>query len=79
MILGHGQVAGRLAPHVPDYVEDLVEAVRREVWAGATLETKDRVRDAGAEVRAALTREGGTYRPWRTSSRQRRRAYQMVS
>ena len=83
MILGHGQVAGRdWLRTFRSYVEDLVEAVRREVWAGATLEeTKDRVRDALApKYEAALTREGGTYRPWRTLVLANiERAYQMVS
>jgi len=83
MILGHGQVAGRdWLRTFRSYVEDMVEAVRREVWAGATLEeTKDRVRDALApKYEAALTREGGTYRPWRTLVLANiERAYQMVS
>ncbi len=83
MILGHGQVAGRdWLRTFRGYVEDLVEAVRREVWAGAGLEeTKERVRDALApKYEAALTREGGTYRPWRTLVLANiERAYQMVS
>ena len=83
MILGHGQVAGRdWLRTFRSYVEELVEAVRREVWAGATLEeTKDRVRGALApKYEAALTREGGTYRPWRTLVLANiERAYQMVS
>jgi glyoxylase-like metal-dependent hydrolase (beta-lactamase superfamily II) len=69
MIMGHGRVAGRdWLRTFRGYVEDLVEAVRREIWAGATLEeTKVRVRDALApQYEAALGREGGTYRPWRT-------------
>jgi hypothetical protein len=60
----------------------MVEAVRREVWAGTSLEeTKERVRDAlGPKYEAALTREGGTYRPWRTLVLANiERAYQMVS
>jgi glyoxylase-like metal-dependent hydrolase (beta-lactamase superfamily II) len=83
MILGHGQVAGRdWLRTFRGYVEDLVEAVRRELWAGATLdEAKERVRDALApKYEAALTREGGTYRPWRTLVLANiERAYQMVS
>ena len=83
MILGHGQVAGRdWLRTFRGYVEDLVEAVRREVWAGTSLEeTKERVRDAlGPKYEAALTREGGTYRPWRTLVLANiERAYQMVS
>jgi glyoxylase-like metal-dependent hydrolase (beta-lactamase superfamily II) len=83
MILGHGQVAGRDWLRVfRGYVEDLVEAVRREVWTGTGLEeTKERVRDALApKYEAALTREGGTYRPWRTLVLANiERAYQMVS
>ena len=48
MILGHGQVADRdWLRTFRSYVEDMVEAVRHEVWNGATLEeTKERVRDA---------------------------------
>src|SRR4030095_3389223 len=39
MILGHGQVAGRdWLRTFRSYVEDLVEAVRREVWGGGALE-----------------------------------------
>jgi hypothetical protein len=56
--------------------------VRREAWSGATLEeTKDRVRDLLApKYEAALTREGGTYRPWRTLVLANiERAYQVVS
>ena len=83
MILGHGQVAGRdWLRTFRSYVEDLVEAVRREVFAGTSLEeTKERVRDALApKYEAALTREGGTYRPWRTLVLANiERAYQMVS
>jgi glyoxylase-like metal-dependent hydrolase (beta-lactamase superfamily II) len=83
MIMGHGQVAGRdWLRTFRGYVEDLVEAVRREVWAGATLdETKARVREALApRYEAALTREGGTYRPWRTLVLANvERAYQMLS
>jgi len=83
MILGHGQVAGRDWLRIfRGYVEDLVEAVRHEVWAGASLEeTKELVRDALApRYEAALTREGGTYRPWRTLVLANiERAFQMVS
>ena len=83
IIMGHGDVAGRdWLRTFRSYVEDLVEAVRREVWAGASLEeTKERVRDALApKYEAALTREGGTYRPWRTLVLANiERAYQMVS
>jgi hypothetical protein len=60
----------------------MVEAVRREVWNGATLEeTKERVREALApKYEAALARDGGTYRPWRTLVLLNiERAYQMVS
>jgi glyoxylase-like metal-dependent hydrolase (beta-lactamase superfamily II) len=83
MILGHGQVAGRAWLRTfRGYVEDLVEAVRREAWAGASLEeAKERVRDALApKYEVAFTREGGTYRPWRTLVLANiERAYQMVS
>jgi cyclase len=83
MILGHGQVAGRdWLRTFRGYVQDLVAAVREEVWAGASLEaTKERVRDRLAPAyEAALTREGGTYRPWRTLVLANvERAYQMVS
>jgi cyclase len=82
MIMGHGQVAGReWLRTFRGYVEDLVEAVRRAVWDGATLdETKERVREALApRYEAAFTREGGTYRPWRTLVLANiERAYQMV-
>jgi glyoxylase-like metal-dependent hydrolase (beta-lactamase superfamily II) len=69
MIMGHGQVAGRdWLRTFRSYVEDLVEAVQAEVWAGTPLEAaRERVRDRLApRYEAALTREGGTYRPWRT-------------
>jgi glyoxylase-like metal-dependent hydrolase (beta-lactamase superfamily II) len=83
MILGHGQVAGRdWLRTFRSYVEDMVEAVRQEVWRGATLdETKERVRDALApKYEAALVRGGGGYRPWRTLVLANiERAYQMVS
>ncbi|HZS33482.1 MAG TPA: MBL fold metallo-hydrolase [Methylomirabilota bacterium] len=83
MIMGHGQVAGReWLRTFRSYVEDLVEAVRQEVWAGATLEaTQERVRDRLAPVyEPALSREGGTYRPWRTLVLANiERAYQMLS
>jgi glyoxylase-like metal-dependent hydrolase (beta-lactamase superfamily II) len=68
MIMGHGQPAGKEWLRLfRGYVEDLVEAVRREAAAGATLdEVKQRVPDRIAPTyEAPLTRGGGTYRPWR--------------
>jgi glyoxylase-like metal-dependent hydrolase (beta-lactamase superfamily II) len=69
MILGHGPPAGRDWLRLfRGYIADLVDAVRREAAAGATLdEVKARVPD-----RLAPTYEGplqtfsGPYRPWRT-------------
>jgi glyoxylase-like metal-dependent hydrolase (beta-lactamase superfamily II) len=69
MIMGHGRVAGKDWLRLfRSYVQDLVEAVRREAAAGATLaDTQARVREALApKYEAAFTREGGAFRPWRT-------------
>ena len=83
MLMGHGQPADReWLRFFRSYVEDLVEAVRREAAAGATLEeTKTRVRDFLAPTyEAGLTKEGGTYRPWRTLVLANvERAYALVS
>jgi glyoxylase-like metal-dependent hydrolase (beta-lactamase superfamily II) len=68
MIMGHGRVAGRdWLRTFRGYITDLVEAVRREAATGASLEeVKRRVPDQIApRYEAALTREGGTFRPWR--------------
>jgi glyoxylase-like metal-dependent hydrolase (beta-lactamase superfamily II) len=68
MLMGHGEPAGRdwLATF-RGYVEDLVEAVRREAAAGATLdEVKARVPDRLAPRYEAPFSRYGSYRPWRT-------------
>jgi cyclase len=83
MLMGHGPPAGRdWLRFFRSYVEDLVEAVRREAASGATLEeTKTRVRDALAPTyEARLAKAGGTYRPWRTLVLANiERAYALVS
>jgi glyoxylase-like metal-dependent hydrolase (beta-lactamase superfamily II) len=68
MLMGHGEPAGRdwLATF-RGYVEDLVEAVRQEAAAGATLdEVKARVPDRLAPKYEAPFSRYGSYRPWRT-------------
>jgi glyoxylase-like metal-dependent hydrolase (beta-lactamase superfamily II) len=68
MIMGHGGVAGRdWLAFFRGYVHDLVDAVRREAAAGATLaEAQARVPDQVApRYEAGLAAGGGTYRPWR--------------
>ncbi len=68
MIMGHGRPAGKDWLRLfRGYIEDLVEAVRREAAAGASLEEiKQRVPDQIApKYERALSKEGGTYRPWR--------------
>jgi hypothetical protein len=66
--MGHGEPDGRgwLATF-RGYVEDMVEAVRREAAAGATLdEVKARVPDRLAPKYEAPFSRYGSYRPWRT-------------
>jgi glyoxylase-like metal-dependent hydrolase (beta-lactamase superfamily II) len=67
LILGHGEPAGRdwLATF-RGYVHDMVEGVRREVAAGATLdETRQRVVAALAPTYEKAFSTYGDYRPWR--------------
>jgi glyoxylase-like metal-dependent hydrolase (beta-lactamase superfamily II) len=67
MLMGHGEPAGRdwLAVF-RGYVQDLVEAVRREAAAGASLEdAKRRVPDRLAATYEAAFSKYGHYRPWR--------------
>jgi glyoxylase-like metal-dependent hydrolase (beta-lactamase superfamily II) len=82
IIMGHGDVAGRDWLHTfRGYVHDMVEAVRREAAAGATLdEVKQRVpaQLAPTYERAFATYE--TYRPWRAGLLLNiERTYAMVS
>ena len=82
LILGHGEPAGRdwLATF-RGYVHDMVEAVRREVAAGATLEeTKQRVVAALAPTYEKPFSAYGDYRPWRAGCQANiERTYAMVS
>src|SRR5262245_18279571 len=66
MIMGHGDVAGRDWLRVfRSYVHDLVEAVRQEVAAGATLdEVKQRVPARLAPTYEKPFSTYGDYRPW---------------
>ena len=69
MILGHGPPAGRDWLRLfRGYIADLVEAVRREAAAGATLdEVKTHIPDRLAPAyEAPLQAFSGPYRPWRT-------------
>lgn len=68
LAMGHGEPAGRdWLPIFRGYVEDLVEAVRREAAAGATLdEVKQRVPDQLAAKYEQPFSRYGSYRPWRT-------------
>ncbi|MBI4013203.1 MAG: MBL fold metallo-hydrolase [Candidatus Rokubacteria bacterium] len=67
MLMGHGEPAGKEWLAVfRGYVEDLVEAVRREAAAGATLdEVKQRVPDRLAPAYEQAFSKYGPYRPWR--------------
>ena len=67
MLMGHGEPAGKEWLAVfRGYVEDLVEAVRREAAAGATLdEVKRRVPDRLAPAYEQAFSKYGPYRPWR--------------
>jgi len=67
LIMGHGEPAGREWLAVfQDYVRDLVEAVREEAAAGATLEeAKQRVPDRLAPRYEVPFSRYGDYRPWR--------------
>jgi len=68
IIMGHGDVAGRdWLRTFRAYVYDMVEAVRREVAAGATLEeVKQRVPATLAPTYEKAFSAYGDYRPWRT-------------
>jgi cyclase len=67
IIMGHGEPAGRdWLRTFRAYVHDMVEAVRREVAAGATLdEVKQRVVAALAPTYEKPFSAYGDYRPWR--------------
>jgi glyoxylase-like metal-dependent hydrolase (beta-lactamase superfamily II) len=67
MIMGHGAVAGRdWLRTFRAYVGDLVEAVREEVAAGATLEeAKARIPEKLAPLHEASFSTYAHYRPWR--------------
>ncbi len=67
MLMGHGEPAGKEWLAVfRGYVEDLVEAVRREATAGATLDqVKQRVPDRLAPAYEQAFSKYGPYRPWR--------------
>ncbi|MBI2467320.1 MAG: MBL fold metallo-hydrolase [Candidatus Rokubacteria bacterium] len=68
MAMGHGEPSGKdWLRTFRGYVEDLVEAVRREAAAGATLEeVKQRVPDQLAPKYEQPFSRYGSYRPWRT-------------
>ena len=67
IIMGHGEVAGRdWLRAFRSYVHDMVEAVRHEVAAGATLdEVKPRVTAKLAPTYEKPFSRYGEYRPWR--------------
>ncbi len=67
VIMGHGDVAGRdWLRTFRGYVHDMVDAVRHEVVAGATLdEVKQRVPQKLAPVYEKPFSVYGDYRPWR--------------
>jgi glyoxylase-like metal-dependent hydrolase (beta-lactamase superfamily II) len=67
IIMGHGDVAGRDWLRIfRGYVHDMVEAVRREAAAGATLdEVKQRVTATLAPTYEKAFSAYGDYRPWR--------------
>ena len=67
LIMGHGNVAGRVwLCFLRGYVHDLVEAVRREAAAGASLEeTQRRVTEALAPTYEKALSGVENYRPWR--------------
>ena len=82
IIMGHGDVAGRdWLRTFRAYVYDMVEAVRREVAAGATLEeVKQRVPAKLAPTYEKAFSAYGDYRPWRTGVLGNiERTYAMVS
>lgn len=67
MLMGHGEPAGKEWLRVfRGYIAALVEAVRREAAAGATLDAvKARVPDQLAPKYEQAFSKYGTYRPWR--------------
>ena len=67
IVMGHGEVAGRdWLRTFRSYVHDMVEAVRHEVAAGATLdEVKPRVTAKLAPTYEKPFSRYGEYRPWR--------------
>jgi cyclase len=67
LVMGHGDLAARdWLLTFRGYVHDLVEAVRREAAAGATLdEVKRRVPDQLAPIYEKPFSRYGEYRPWR--------------
>ena len=82
IIMGHGDVADRdWLRTFRAYVYDMVEAVRREVAAGATLEeVKQRVPATLAPTYEKAFSAYGDYRPWRTGVLGNiERTYAMVS
>jgi len=82
LIMGHGDPAGRdWLRTFRGYVGDMVEAVRREVATGATLdEVKKRVPDLLASRYEQPFSTYGNYRPWRTGLLGNiERTYAMVS
>jgi glyoxylase-like metal-dependent hydrolase (beta-lactamase superfamily II) len=82
MIMGHGEVAGRdWLRTFRGYVHDVVEAVRDEASAGATLdEVKERVPARLAPVYEKAFSAYADYRPWRQGILANiERTYAMVS
>src|SRR2546428_2188656 len=82
IIIGHGDVAGRdWLQTFRGYVHDMVDAVRAEVAAGATLEeAQQRVPERLALVYEKPFSLYGHYRPWRQGLRSNiERTYTMVS
>ena len=82
MIMGHGEVAGRdWLETFRGYVADMVEAVRAEVHAGATVdEVKQRVTARLAPRYEKPFSTYGEYRPWRAGlAANIERAYAMMS
>ncbi len=82
MIMGHGNVAGRdWLGTFRSYIRDMVETVREEVAAGATLdEVKQRVPARLAPTYEKPFSAYGDYRPWRAGLlRNIERTYAMLS
>lgn len=82
IIMGHGNVAGReWLRTFRSYIQDMVEAVRQEVAAGATLEeVKKRVPTKLAPTYEQPFSAYGDYRPWRPGVLANiERTYAMVS